>query len=564
MAETILQSFSRAALVLILGVVSLTASAQTVATQATSSDPFLKAVKVFEQGQTEEALRLFRQAARLRPNDARVANGLGNTLFSLDRLGEAAAEYRRAINLNPRLAPAHKNLGLLEYRQGHLLQAKRELELATRLSPRDAVAWHFLGLSAAAQGSLKEAVVFLRRGLELNPTDASARLALARAETDSGQRDAALADYRQLVGNELLAPPDHVAVGRALLALDDPADAATQFAFALRQRPGDEEVQRELARAQLLAGQLDEAASTVQAALPAANDRAGLLLLLGTVEEQRQRPIEAAQAYREAILAAPENPEPYLRLSWLYAGGRYFPEAEQTLREGLRFVNDSYPLKVQLGKIMAMGGHENLAVPVLEDAVAARPHDALGYTTLIIANTLLGPSDEKALATAEAALRNCPDDYLVRYLHAGLLLRRARKDIGKPGADSIINGIRLGLRESIRLNPNFPHSHYDLARLEYDAGNYTEAEHEAQAALAADASFRSALYLLGRVHLKQGRHEQGMTEMRQVEQQHREEMDRLQSVAQSLLTTPASGLGSSSSFSPGEENRSTGGTDKLK
>jgi tetratricopeptide (TPR) repeat protein len=479
----------------------------------------------------------------LHPRDARIANALGNTWFALNEASAAVREYRTAIRLDPQLAAAHKNLGILEYQRGNFPPAQRALEAATRLAPADPVAWRFLGMTFAASKRPTAAIGPLRRSLELGPRDSATRLSLAAAEADAGEREGARTDYRLLVGDASLDAHSQGAVGMALLALDDPEAAARQVSFALEHQPADEDLELVLARAQWAARRPEQAVTTLKNALPAAKDKAALYDCLGWVEQQNHHPTQAAEAYRNAILADPNRPEAYLHLSWLYDEHRHFEEAEKTLREGLRFVEAAYPLKVQLGTVLVLAGREREAVPILEEAVASQPHNPLGYSTLIIAHTMVDTSYAKALRTVQAALRECPDDYLIHYLYAGLLLREHRPDLGQPGTAKIFQRIRFELAESIRLNPNFPHSHYDLARLEYDTQHFPQAEREAAAALKADKDFSSARYLLGRIHLKEGRRQEGMEEIAQVDREHREETQRIQAVGQTLLAAQAAGMG---------------------
>ena len=508
-----------------------------------SEDSFQLGLSAYQHGQLNDALKYFREAAHLHPGDARVANALGNTWFALNEPARAAEEYQRALRLDPRLAAAHKNLGILDYQQGKFVEAQQALATATQLSPADPAAWRFLGLAWAASGHATEAVAPLRRSVALVPRDSAVRLALARAEEDAGEPEVARADYRLLVQDPSLDVDGQASVGTALLALDDARAAAAQLAFALQHNPANEELAMALARAQLAMQQPEQAQRTLQQALAAATDKGPLYELLGWIEQQNHHPTEAAEAYRHAILANPKRNEPYLQLSWLYAEHRHFEEAETTLREGLRFVDTPYPLKVQLGTVLVLAGREKEAVPILEEAVASQPRNPLGYSTLIIADTMVDTSYAKPLRAAETAIRECPNDYLVHYLYAGLLLREHRADLGQPGTEQLFQGIRSELAESIRLNPNFPHSHYDLARLDYDTHDFAQAEREATAALNADKDFSSARYLLGRIHLKEGRRDEGMNEIDQVDREHREELQRIQAVGQSLLTAQAAGMG---------------------
>ncbi len=513
-------------------------------------DAFRQGIEAFERGDASLALQFFLKAERLRPQDARVANALGNTWFTLNHLSKAQGEYARALRLDPKLAAARKNLGILEFRRGQWAEATRNLAIVTGQSPQDAVAWRFLGFSRQAAGRNRQAAEALQHSLQLDPQDAQTRLALAEVEAQEGSRDAAIADYRRLRRSAALDVSSQRKVGLALMRLNDPQDAADQLAFVAQHSPGDADLELVLAQAQAGAQQLDQARQTLQSALKSAKDKSRLEALLGWVEQQDHHPNEAEAAYRDAILADPKWPEPYLELSWLYTEHRHFVEADKTLREALRFVDDAYPIKVQLGTVLAMGGHERDAVPVLEDAVAAQPHTPLAYTTLIIAETLLDSSYVRPTAIAQKALQNCPDDYLVHYLYAGLLLRAHRSEFNQPGSQKMVASIKSELEQSIKLNPEFPHSHYDLARLAFDLGDLATAKKEALAALGADTDFSSARYLLGRIYIKEGHEKEGMAEMAAVDKAHRDEIQRIEAVGQSLLASQAARAGSQGPGSP--------------
>src|SRR5262249_12325301 len=89
------------------------------------------------QGKQSEAVTEYREAIRLRPDDAAAHYGLGNALRDQGRAAEAVAELREAIRLRPDFAEAHCNLGLGlrqqgrfresldESRRGHELGSKR-------------------------------------------------------------------------------------------------------------------------------------------------------------------------------------------------------------------------------------------------------------------------------------------------------------------------------------------------------------------------------------------------------------------------------------------------------
>jgi hypothetical protein len=86
-------------------------------------------------GRTDEAIRLYTRATRLRPELARMHLTLGRLLARAGRPQRAAAELRKAVAGDPASADAHHALGQVLLTLGHRASARRELERALALRP---------------------------------------------------------------------------------------------------------------------------------------------------------------------------------------------------------------------------------------------------------------------------------------------------------------------------------------------------------------------------------------------------------------------------------------------
>ena len=100
---------------------------------------------LIRQGKLDEASAAYREAIRLKPDDAEGHYGLGNALKGQGKLDEAIAEYREAIRLKPDHAEAHCNLGSALKGQGKLDEAIAGYREAIRLKPDYAEAHSNLG-----------------------------------------------------------------------------------------------------------------------------------------------------------------------------------------------------------------------------------------------------------------------------------------------------------------------------------------------------------------------------------------------------------------------------------
>ncbi len=184
-----------------------------------------------KQGEYENAIRWYRKALDLNPDNAPAHNNWGTCLLHLGKLEEAKAHFARAIALRPDLPEAHCDMGIVLRREnklreaaesfrealrlkphfflaqlhlgtilsdlGRFDEAKEHLAEAVRLDPRDPFAHFNLGAAYGREGKPREASVHLAHALERNPdfTPALVSLALIRATS----RDDALRDGPQAV-----------------------------------------------------------------------------------------------------------------------------------------------------------------------------------------------------------------------------------------------------------------------------------------------------------------------------------------------------------------------------
>jgi eukaryotic-like serine/threonine-protein kinase len=117
------------------------------------------------RGESDEAIEIFRELARLRPGNGRHAACLAENLRERGRSKEAAAaleqgvaSLREAIRLRPGAYAGHNNLGLALVSQGKLDEAVTEYREAIRLQPDYFEAHCNLGFALQALGTLDLAV----------------------------------------------------------------------------------------------------------------------------------------------------------------------------------------------------------------------------------------------------------------------------------------------------------------------------------------------------------------------------------------------------------------------
>jgi tetratricopeptide (TPR) repeat protein len=96
-------------------------------------------------GRLDEAANVYREALRLRPDDAGAHNNLGATLEQLGHADQAAAEYRESLQRAPDSSATHSNLGRALLAMGRPDEAAAELREALRLDPTLTTTQYLLG-----------------------------------------------------------------------------------------------------------------------------------------------------------------------------------------------------------------------------------------------------------------------------------------------------------------------------------------------------------------------------------------------------------------------------------
>jgi tetratricopeptide (TPR) repeat protein len=145
-----------------------------------------------QSGDPAEAQKAFEEALRIQPELADAHANLA-TLFSLNgRLPAALEHFKRALELRPADAPTRYGYAMALGRSHLVDEARQQLELSLREDPGFGDSHQLLADLLAAQGQTQAALVHYREAVRLMPDSQSARLGLASALLESGDRAAAV------------------------------------------------------------------------------------------------------------------------------------------------------------------------------------------------------------------------------------------------------------------------------------------------------------------------------------------------------------------------------------
>ena len=184
--------------------------AQRVAAQDDFDDDAADPVKLFNKGQDahakknyEQAVELYDEALKLRPDFPEVEFQKAGALVALNRTAEAEKSYRRASELRPTWALPPAALGLLLARtQGREREAEAPLRRALELDPKNLTAVVALAELRTRSNDAAESLALWRRASELKPDDASLWVERGRAERAAKDAPAALKSFARAIESD--------------------------------------------------------------------------------------------------------------------------------------------------------------------------------------------------------------------------------------------------------------------------------------------------------------------------------------------------------------------------
>ena len=191
------------------------------------------ALQADANGDREEAIRQFRLAVELEPDDADLQLSLGMALDRAGRAREAFVELEAALRLDPRSAQANYMLGTLFERAGRDAEAIARYAAATELAPESVEAQLRLADGYSRTARAGEALAHYRRVLEVSPDAVAGRfgeaMALVRLGRHREARDRFAAARERHPDQPVLA----MALARLLAASPDPGVRSGPAAAAL-------------------------------------------------------------------------------------------------------------------------------------------------------------------------------------------------------------------------------------------------------------------------------------------------------------------------------------------
>ena len=272
---------------------------------------------------------------------------LGIGAIDAGRLDDAVDHFSTAIELNPFDAVALIRRGQVRLDQGRVEQAAPDFERALTLVPEAPATLAGMGRVALHRGEYRQAAVYFERALAISPEATRLHQPLAMAYRGLGELERAREHLGrvgegiepvddpllQRVQSQSRSPQFFLEMALARAAVDDLDGARRLLITALQLDRNDALVIENYGEVAARQGDLNEAVVAFERLAELQPSAARPLFLLGQVEELRQRPEQAGQAYREALQREPAHVPAREALGFVHLGAADFAGAEALFSE---------------------------------------------------------------------------------------------------------------------------------------------------------------------------------------------------------------------------------------
>ncbi len=305
----------------------------------------------------DQAIAAAREEIRDNPDDDSPYSILGLILCDVKHDYSGAEDaFLQAIRLNPDDVALHCNLGIALFGQKKWEQAVAQWREAIHLNPNYAAPHYSIGNALRDVGKLDEAVAEYRAAIRLNPDDSAAHNNLGAILQDQRQFDAAIAEYRAVTR---LKPDDsagHSNLGNLLNRQGKHEEAVAEWREAIRLNPRDAQAHYNMGGALWVQNKPDASIEEYRAAIAIKPDYIEAHTNLGSALHFQGKLNDAAAAFREAIRLRPEFAPAHYNLGRTLNAQRKPDEAAAEWRLTIRLQPDFAEAYCNLASVLQQQG----------------------------------------------------------------------------------------------------------------------------------------------------------------------------------------------------------------
>ncbi len=451
------------------------------------------AILLSHRGRQEEAAALFRAALDRRPQDFTALLGLGATLAALQRYAEARPYLEKAWNAKPRDFQAG-------YEYAHALrelqrpaEARKVLEQLSPPGDAAAAAKFFVlsGVVAEDQKDRAAAARFYSQAFRLNPESFEVYASLARAALENNSQGFTLPPAPRHLSAE-----QHFALGLLFASRAAYATAIPHFEATLRMEPSSYSAAFNLALSYQGAGKNQAAVELCEATLRK-KPTAELYNLLGSLDEDTGRYLEAVGNYQKAVELEPTSERYYFDLGMEYLRHFTFGPALDVFRLGTGRFPGALRQQVGMGFAYYAQRRYSEAAQAFLAALEIDPSSPTAFKAWVSLPDFLAPAEWKSiLPRLERLAGRHPGSAEALYYYGASLFRLQLAS----GDRTSLDLAQSLLERSLSLKPDFPEASLELGSSYAAQGKAEKAVPQFLEAIRLSPNSEMAHYRLGQTY----------------------------------------------------------------
>jgi len=357
-------------------------------------------------GASDKAREHLTKAIELRPDDSRSHRNLGIELEQQRLYHAAMLKYREALRIDPKYVEAKISLASVLMRLGNHKEAENHLSQAVRIRPDDHTIHYLLGRAMRKQGKTAEAIKEFRKALSIRPDHLSSRFALGQVLVNENQAAEAEEHFVIAIKSKPSAPHMHFFLGLSLARQKKLEPAAGAFRKELSIQPNHLHTHGELGKVLLDLNQVQQAGKHLAAAIKINPKVPHFHLWMGRVQQRTGAIRNAISSYRRAIELKPNLVPALSDLAWIYS------------THASREIRNSKQAVTMAKRASELAGGQ---APVQLDTLAAAFAEAGRFTEAV-----------KTASKAAALADKIDDADLAKRIRSRLSLYRAGKPFRQP------------------------------------------------------------------------------------------------------------------------------------
>lgn len=420
------------------------------------------AVRLFEEGRTDEAEAVSREILKRQPHAVEALNILGVISWRKGLRPAGEALIREALTLRPHYADAHNNVGVMQKQRGDLVSAISSFRRAISFRGDYADAHRNLGMALRSVGKLGESESHLRIARTHAPTSWQVACDLAQTLMSQGKLVEAASVLHQQVATKPDLPQAHYDLGLVLLKQANGEAARRSFMKVVALQPDNAQAHCRLGDALQMLERFEDAVTAYERALSLKGIFGDALNNLGNSLTALGRMGEAIDFYKRALEGNPNFAAAHNNLGLAFQSENKMDLAARHFTKAIAIRPDHAEAHSNLGNVLAKEDNFNDAEKYLRRAISLRPNFPEAHNNLGIVLRMAGRLDG-ARAEFEAALGLKPS-----YADAICNLGNVFKDRGD------LREAIACYRRAAELKPGFANANWNEAIALLLGGNFQE------------------------------------------------------------------------------------------